>query len=105
MSRKNSISKILQAKNWNSEKAAIELYKANKAEFERRDTVWTAARFNAVKLGYDETAWLREVVSKFFGVNENDIPRRDKRTKRARDQRGDSMSISREARKSKKAGK
>ncbi len=105
MGCENPIVEILKARRWTTERAAREIYKANKKEFRLRGTVWTPARFNMVKLGHDETKWLRKVLSEFFQINEEDIPRKDRRSKRARDESGDPMCISREARRAKESQK
>ncbi|GJQ57415.1 MAG: hypothetical protein SCALA701_02160 [Candidatus Scalindua sp.] len=101
MGFENPIVEILKARRWTTERAAREIYKAFKKEFKLRGTVWTSARFNMVKLGHDETKWLRKILSEFFEINEEDIPRNDKRSKRYRDETGDPMVMSREARKAK----
>lgn len=105
MDRKNLISEILMDRRWTNERAAREIYKKYKKEFELREVVWTSQRFNLVKLGYDEAKWLREIFAEFFGIKESDIPRIDKRTKRARDRSGDPMVMSREAKEKLKSGK
>ena len=101
----NPITEILIKKRWTVERAAKEIYKKNKKEFEIRGVAWTPQRFNLVKLGYDEAKWLSNITAEFFGIKESDIPRRDKRTKRARDKSGDPMIMSREARESLKTKK
>lgn len=73
----NAINKILIERNWSNEDATREIYKAHKAEFlGRKVTSWSAKRFNSVKLGYDETVWLRKLVADFFGISEDLIPRK-----------------------------
>lgn len=99
MDYENPITKILIEKRWTVKKAAQEIYKKNKKEFQFRGIVWTAQRFNLVKLGYDETVWLRRLIADFFGIDEKVIPRKNLDSKRARDEKGDLMNISREARK------
>ena len=98
MASENPITEILKKKKWTTAEATREIYKKYKKEFAFKGIVWTQARFNLVKLGYDETDWLRNLLAEFFGIKEKDIPRRDKRTKRARDLKGDPMDMSREAR-------
>ncbi len=99
MKRSNPISDILKAKRWTAERAAQEIYKKNKKEFQLRGIVWTPVVFNQVKLGYCETEWLRGIVAKFFGIEEIDIPRRNKFSKRAREESGDPLLMGRKARK------
>ncbi|GJQ59747.1 MAG: hypothetical protein D8M57_13040 [Candidatus Scalindua sp. AMX11] len=94
----NPITQELIKRRWTNAKAAEEIYKKHKKEFQRRNIAWTADRFTLVKLGHCEAKWLRQLLAKFFGINEEDIPRRDKRTKRARDEAGNQMNISGEAR-------
>jgi len=81
----NPITEILIQKRWTIERATREIYRKNKKEFEMRGVVWTPQWFNLVKLGYDEAKWLRKMIAEFFGIDENLISRKDKRTKRARD--------------------
>ncbi len=101
MDYSNPITKELIEKGWTAEYAARQFYKRYKSRIDKRGIVWTVDRFNLVKLGHDEAQWLRDLLAKFFGIDERDIPRKDKRTRRARDEAGKRMNISREARRKK----
>ncbi len=101
----NPITQELIKRRWTSRRAAKEIYKKYRKEFEKKGIVWSAQRFNLVKLGHDESKWIRKILADFFSIKEEEIPRRDSRTKRARDERGDPMDMSREARKTKKLQK
>ena len=102
MDYENTITQILMKKRWTVKKAVKEIYKKHRREFQLREIVWTAQRFNLVKLGYDETIWLRRLIADFFGIDEKSIPRKNLDSKRARDEKKNLMSISREARKKRK---
>lgn len=67
----------LAKRQWTNEFAAKKLYKKYKKDFDKRKLgPLKTVRFNNVKLGNDQSQWIRDLFAEFFGVKESDIPRK-----------------------------
>jgi len=77
----NPVTKILMEKNLSSEDAVKDIYKIHSRKFKLRKIVWNTARFTSVKLGYDQTEYLRKIICEYFDLTDDELPRKNKQKK------------------------
>lgn len=73
----NPINKHLIKKGMTQQEAFKRMKNVFGVAMKKRGIKWTMQRYSSVKLGYDETPFLRECFCKFFGISDKKLPRKN----------------------------